>query len=218
MQVQIIDYNDTQFVSSHVPIEEVYNTIGNVDRSKILQYLHDIVLHEEKTINEILAIHHQRLVVNITNFILLEYISGLGLQMLNLKQVRTSICRSIPRTVIRNLNTMLRVLGLDGGYIPPLFRKPKVHILTLDGSYLGHVYSWEDKNSIGVQGIRISVRVVLSRLLGNRQPNLSQPLIKSTIALAQDLNYSQVKVEKPYPVMKPILAKEGFNSRWIYHL
>lgn len=218
MEVHVIDYVDSQFRSSLVPIEEVYNTIGIVDETKMLQYLYDIVLHEERTINEILNIHHQKQVINVDNFILYEYLEGLGISPTNLKQVRMSIHRSIPRYIIRNLNVTIRTLGLDGGYISPFFHKSKVHILTVKGRYLGHVYSWENKNSIGVQGIRISVRVVLSRLLGNKQPRLSLPLIRSTIDLARKLNYPQVKVEKPYLVMKPILTKEGFDNKWIYHL
>ena len=65
MEVHVIDYVDSQFRSSLVPIEEVYNTIGIVDETKMLQYLYDIVLHEERTINEILNIHHQKQVIQV---------------------------------------------------------------------------------------------------------------------------------------------------------
>lgn len=213
MQVQVVKFNPEMFVSSGVAIENVYATIGNLrDQEQILRYLHDIVMFERATVASIISIRDiipPRTNFK-TNFILNDFISYFDP---NGKNDPLNVLKmEISEGTMRNVRALKQtVLSLDGRYAEPGYEDPKAHILTLDGRYLGHVYSWTNSPRIDVQGIRTSVWNILEQVKGFGYKGIAPILIDSAVQLARVSDCPRTAVVEPYPVMITILERYGFK-------
>jgi len=222
MQVQIVNFIPKDYVSSGVPIREVYSTIGRLtDDSEIIRYLHDIVQYEKQAVELILysfnTWYDSRQMLS--NFILRDFLSTFGInEQSSDQEIKQVLAENISESNMRSIGALCGLLGLDAGYTSNIYENPKIHILTYDGSYIGHVYSWEDILTIGVQGIRTSIRNILDRILGGGYRNVSPILIDSTVKLARLLGFRVVQVHEPYLVMEAVLASYGFDKTWRFRV
>lgn len=93
-----------------------------------------------------------------------------------------------------------------------IFPDSKCYILTKNGKYLGHNYSWSrNKDVVEVQGIRTSIKNTLNKYLGCGIKNTALIITDSIVETAIKDGYKKVIVLEPLKVMVKILQRYGFS-------
>lgn len=112
---------------------------------------------------------------------------------------RSLVQTKIPENAMKTIRALRQtVLGLDGGYKEPFYEDPKVHILTVNGRYLGS-----------------SVWNILEQIKGFGYKGIAPILIDSTVELGRLLQVPRVAVIEPFPVMISVLERYGFKKSYI---
>ena len=84
---------------------------------------------------------------------------------------------------------------------------PSALILTLDGFYIGHIYTWLEGNSVQAIGIRSSIRNLLNR----KVKGITAIIIHALISLSQQMNLDKITVIYPIGLVPKLLQQYGFQ-------
>lgn len=196
---------------STTPIETIYSTIGRQTESHILnRYLRTICSYEMETLNTIKDNDNEKVW---SNFIIRDHLLASGAR-------RKDKIINITIDYIHNvLNDLRSILEMDNDFLTriDIYVNLRAHILSSDGIYMGHLYTWEsdipnEDSILYVDAIRSSISNILDRSRGEGLKGIILRLIDSSIKMARLVGSDIVKVRDPYPVTEHVLASMNFTK------
>lgn len=190
---------------SNTNIETIYTTIARQTDAMIINlYLRTICKYEMETLDTIREIDNDSLW---SNFIVRDHLLAKGCRK---KEKVIGVTTDHTMLVLNDLRS---ILDMDSDFTKvDVYQNLRAHILTSDGIYLGHLYTWEDGDTLYVDAIRSSISNILDRSRGEGVRGILARLIDSSIKVARLVGLDTIRVRDPYSITKHVLSNMGFNT------
>lgn len=236
MLVQVINAVNARNsqLADDLNIETIYHTIGNQKDPAIIGSFLSRIVDYEFTTNDLITklykdIEKDKLLVDVgevwNNFILCKFFSNLGYN----NNTSTSIIKEVFKKYFTYeffIGVYWMILNLDWSFINHI-PNVQIHILSHNGKYLGHLYSWNDTEKryhtlneqpmLSTEAIRTSIENYLFKLINAGHGNVGLTLVDSTVIIAKESKFELIRVIHPLPIMRRILEKYGFRNFEIHN-
>lgn len=206
VEITIVRIDDCETKIVGLPIESVYNNIGRqMDTSHINQYLRSVCSYEKETLDVVRDMKNEDIW---SNFILRDHLLAKGCRK---KEPVINITIGYTQEILEDLRS---IIDSDDDFLKKVkdYTNLRAHILTDDGMYVGHLYTWEYEDILFVDAIRSSTQNILDRSRGEGVKGVIAMLVDSCIKMARLVDVDVVRVRDPYSVTKHVLSTMDFNK------
>lgn len=204
VEITVVKIDSSLSKCMSLAIENVYANIGRqIYSSHINQYLRSIIWYEMETLNIIKEMKNEDIWSNI---ILRDHLLSRGCRR---KESVINITIGDSKNIFSDL---LSILEMDDEFLTSdKYINLRAHIISDNGLYLGHLYTWESDDILYVDAIRSSTENILDRSRGEGIKGIVAMLVDSSIKLARLVDMDTVVVREPYPITKHVLSSMGFD-------
>ena len=196
---------DGETSRSSSSIESIYTNIGRETEPHIInQYLRTICSYEMDTLSTIRDNNDQIW----SNFITRNYLLMKGYRK------KERVINITIDYVSKILSDLKSILDMDTEFLTriDIYTNIRAHILSHDGIYIGHLYTWESDDILYVDAIRSSIQNILDRSRGEGIKGVISLLVDSSIKIARLVDEDIVRVRDPYPITRHVLDTLGFDT------